>query len=348
VDKLQLNADVSPAQPAFSMSYLRLLMEVLNEHGYNQSRLLADAAIDLRSQPLTSGFVSFFQLNQLLSSPALDDNFYNLGLAVGQKLTISSHGIIGHLAMAGKTYLESFQLFARYIKLRTQLVDFNVLYEGAFVKTEFTTGVNNPQIQRFLCDSSVAGSYNLCKAFLGSEKAIHSVQFNYPEPKDLTPYHEIFSCPISFSHQCASVVLDLSYLTEVSDTANELMLRTAQQQCETLLKELKATESLTDKVLALLLATPEYCFNQQQLAECLGMSSRTLRRKLSAESSRYQDLVDYALKEQASSYLNNTQWSVEQIAELLGYSDTSNFNKAFKRWFGMGPKAYREASVRES
>ena len=71
------------------------------------------------------------------------------------------------------------------------------------------------------------------------------------------------------------------------------------------------------------------------------MSARTLRRKLDEEGLKYQTLVDNAMKDQAMDYLNNTQWPIEEIADLMGYSDASNFNKAFKRWFGKSAASYR-------
>ena len=71
-------------------------------------------------------------------------------------------------------------------------------------------------------------------------------------------------------------------------------------------------------------------------------SPRTLIRKLKAEDTRYQQLLDDVRSELAAWWLTETQLPIERIAEKLGYQDTSNFSRTFRRWFGMPPLAMRK------
>jgi AraC-like DNA-binding protein len=82
-------------------------------------------------------------------------------------------------------------------------------------------------------------------------------------------------------------------------------------------------------------------FSEEQIADQLNLSLRSLQRRLRDEQTSYQQLLDETRLELALQYINRTSLSVAQIAPLLGFSDSSNFNRAFKRWLGISPSKYR-------
>ena len=82
-----------------------------------------------------------------------------------------------------------------------------------------------------------------------------------------------------------------------------------------------------------------------EVADALLLSPRTLRRRLHGLNTRFCDLMAEVRGEVARRYLIDTSWSVERIAEEVGYSDAANFRQALKRWTGQSPQCYR-ASVR--
>ena len=86
----------------------------------------------------------------------------------------------------------------------------------------------------------------------------------------------------------------------------------------------------------------------ERVAERLAMSPRTLRRKLGAANSRFQDLLDAERQRVAEEYLADSELSVQQIADLCGFSDAQNFSQAFKRWLGVSPTEYRRSRQQSS
>jgi AraC-like DNA-binding protein len=86
-------------------------------------------------------------------------------------------------------------------------------------------------------------------------------------------------------------------------------------------------------------------FTEDQIAEQLDISLRSLQRRLREERTSYQQLLDETRLELALQYINRTQLSVAQISPLLGFSNSSNFNRAFKRWLGLPPSRYRAAGL---
>ncbi|MEM7606283.1 MAG: helix-turn-helix transcriptional regulator, partial [Myxococcota bacterium] len=79
-------------------------------------------------------------------------------------------------------------------------------------------------------------------------------------------------------------------------------------------------------------------------AKRLGMSSRTLQRRLSASGYTYQQLIDEARRQLAEKLLRQTEYSVQEVAFLTGFSEQSAFTRAFKRWAGQTPRSFRLAA----
>lgn len=83
----------------------------------------------------------------------------------------------------------------------------------------------------------------------------------------------------------------------------------------------------------------------ENVAEYLHMSDRTLKRQLAAEGTSFSTLVDEVRYRHATSLLSRTDYSLEQIADELGYSDVANFSRAFKRWSGRSPSNWRKDPI---
>ncbi|NKI18703.1 helix-turn-helix transcriptional regulator [Spongiibacter sp. KMU-166] len=110
--------------------------------------------------------------------------------------------------------------------------------------------------------------------------------------------------------------------------------------CRELLDEISSQGSLKSCVVDVLIGSPGAFPSIEQVAKKLEMSTRSLRRKLQQEGTSYQDLLQEVRLGLAKQYLRD-KLSVEQIAELLGYSETSAFSRAFKGWTGKAPQEFR-------
>ena len=86
----------------------------------------------------------------------------------------------------------------------------------------------------------------------------------------------------------------------------------------------------------------------EQASKALGMSSRTLRRRLGEQSITYSTLVNKIRYDLSRRYLEDTNLTIKEIGFLLGYSDVSAFNRAYKRWSGMPPTAYRRRASKKA
>ena len=112
--------------------------------------------------------------------------------------------------------------------------------------------------------------------------------------------------------------------------------------CSNLLAQNRGTQqSLAQRVRTTLLLNPVNSMGETEVATRLLVSRRTLSRRLRAEGTSYREIRETLLLELAQTYLQDSSQSVESIAMALGYNDSAAFRKAFRRWTGTTPQAYR-------
>lgn len=140
------------------------------------------------------------------------------------------------------------------------------------------------------------------------------------------------------------IPLETCHIPNASATHENYVL--AMRQCEVMLSQLKSHKcSTTYQLQKMMLSQPLGTLSEEDAAAALCISKRTLARHLAKEGSSYMQIRDKLLAEQARHYLLNSKLSVEAIASLLNYHNSANFRRAFKRWFELSPKEYRQQFI---
>jgi AraC-like DNA-binding protein len=137
------------------------------------------------------------------------------------------------------------------------------------------------------------------------------------------------------------LVFDRAYLDLPLTTAHASASQLAQEQCERALAELNQPQLINRVREAMLTARGEFQ-DLAGVAKTLGVSERTLKRKLQAEGAAFSEISDNVRCEHASTLLRDPKLSIDEVAERTGYADTSNFTRAFRRWTGKTPAAFRK------
>jgi AraC-like DNA-binding protein len=174
----------------------------------------------------------------------------------------------------------------------------------------------------------------------------YEVHFPYPQPSCLEPYYKVFGAKtrLRFDASCTKVVFSEEYLDcplRYSDPklhailASTLRHRYTAQGLE---------PSFIDTVRTLILEQlPSGSTGIDAIATRMGMSQRSLHRKLEEEGTTFRRLLSDVRSAQAARYLLLEPYTVAEIAQRLGYSEPSAFHRAFRQWFGCAPTTYRES-----
>lgn len=182
------------------------------------------------------------------------------------------------------------------------------------------------------------------RALAGAQLVPRVVRFRHLAPADVTEHEAIFRCPMEFGAADTEIEFDDAALDAPMTHANEAYAAIFETQVKQALARLPGASGLADDVRAVARAVLAggKC-TLEGTASILGVSVRTLQRKLHAEGTSFGELVDAVRLELATAYLDKGL-PVQEIAWLLGFSDASAFHHAFKRWTGRTPAQGRSGA----
>jgi AraC-like DNA-binding protein len=168
------------------------------------------------------------------------------------------------------------------------------------------------------------------------------VAFDYPEPAYRAEYTRAFGGREQFEQEFIGIEFDRAWLDQVHAYRSPELYALLKSRAELLLARAEHDAPIADRVRRWLAAQSlEHRPTMESVARDLGMSARSLRRRLRGERTPYPALMEDARAARAKSMLEDTQISVQEAAYALGFGTPTAFSRAFKRWTGLAPSAYR-------
>jgi AraC-like DNA-binding protein len=169
--------------------------------------------------------------------------------------------------------------------------------------------------------------------------------FPYPEPAHAEALREKFKCELHFAADVMEWHFDAACLSQPCPNASSFLARLCSDFCERVLTSGKGQTRLQREIQLILLGQIREQPVAAIVARELGLSTRSLYRRLSAENASFQGLLDDVRASVAIQFLSSSRLPVEEIAHRVGFSDQSNFRKAFRRWTGKSPRSFRSRSA---
>lgn len=306
------------------------LNDCLNNTGITPEELQQpDVRIDL-AQLLKC----FRNLQRLTGDPLI-------GLKMGEEYRPSVFGMWGYALLSCATLRQAFLLGRRFHALTFSCFEHSLAVVGELGELSCSPIEDYGDSLPLLCDREMATIYHLTKEIMCGHPPITELHLMHDGMGHQKDYESYFNCPVKFSQSCNRMLFPIEYLDKPLPRNDPETAKLCAQQCEILLNNLSQQSTFVDKVRMMILDKPGVFPDIETIAEKLNVSSRTLRRRLQEEGSSYRDLLNEIRFSVAKEYLQTTSMSVEEIAELLGYSDPGNFTHAFKRWSGESPRDYR-------
>ena len=312
-------------------NYLSALVEELASQGVAPDALLPDG-VPAAMNP--GELAALVRRGAALSDPGL-------GLRLGLGLNLASHGILGYALMSASHGHQLVSLLTRYAALAIPDLTLSRVLRGdrllVICRPAADLETRNLFVELVLA-TLVSTARNLFARPVPGAQA----WFDYPPPAHAETFRRL-RIPVQFSQAEAALVCDRRFLEQRIDSADPALAELCARQCESLLASAHRQGSTADSVRRMLLGTPHGLPALPNVAERLGMSERTLRRRLDAEGASYRTIRDEVRQLLAERYLTTTSLPVTEIAALLGYRDPANFRRAFRRWTGTSPDARRRA-----
>jgi len=331
--------------PSIHPAYARLLCAHMKQEGIAPELLFEGNSLNWNDLVKRQRSISFAQFQALAQQAIELSDCPWLGLRISSIIQASSHGPLGYGALAASTVRGAFELIERMMPTRLSLYGFSLEDDSDYAYFNVHAFLDLGGLTEFVQVMLLGSLLDILEKTSGQSCDELIVSFPFQRPDWHERYRERFGgIEFVFGAEQFTVRMPKLLLDEPCLTADEFAFRNALLECETLLKRFQGGGELSDQITKLLLEQGAPYPGLEEMAEHFHCAPRTLIRRLKAEGTQYQAVIDELRKEKASWMLMNGKESIEEIASLLGFQDTSNFSRVFRRWYGRTPSAFRSAS----
>ncbi len=312
----------------------------LREFGIDPDPIIHEAGLDLRLFDDGANVIPHTALGRLLTLSAARTNCPHFGLLVGRRATILSLGLVGRLMQQSETVGDAMRALVSNLSIQNRGAVPSLAISDDMAL--FTFSVYQPEVESAdqISDGSLAVAVNALRALCGSEWNPTEVLLPRAAPADQEPYRRHFRTPVRFNQESAPIVFPLRDLG-IRIVGADPMVREVLEERIQQMKSSQGSEFPDDIRWLLRTRLASTRCSASDIAELLAMHRRTLSRRLKGSGMGYRAIANEIRFEIARQLLQDTEVSLGQIAAALGYSEASAFTRAFRRWSGRTPTAWR-------
>lgn len=279
-------------------------------------------------------------LDQQLQRPAL-------GLEIAQLVEAKHLGIMGYLALSSETLGEAFMRYHDYHRLIYDGGPLQLQWQGDYLSIGWVEVPFHLNTQ--LTDEiAIALMTEFVKANVQNPHGVqlYEVHFQHVMPKNIALYEQYFGCKVRFSQARNQVLMHVSELSRPLKQGDQTLQKLLMQQAKALLEKFPYS-TLVDQQLqqAILIGLQKNLFQIKHIAEQMNFSVRQLQRHLQKQGKTYQQCMQEIRCMLAMQYLKDPHLSLQETAMLLGYSEQSAFQRAFKQWTQLTPQQWRQQNM---
>lgn len=321
--------------------WAKQIAELLEARGLPPQRVLREVGLDWRKVREPDARIPFAKHVALVEAVARHFGDSCFGLHFASRVDILDAGTIGYVVANSPKLGDAFRNLVSYLGIFTEGVRPHLEIEDRLAVVSLE--IIDPDVRRTqqIYEGGAAMIMNLSRFVTGRRLIPEWVEFRHKRKQDLDEFQRYFGAPVHFGRRRAAVVFNRSHLELRCRLADERLLRVLKGYCQEILRQRSETSDLKrdiEHLVATLL--PSGAPTNQRVARELGMSQRTLARRLDDLGTSFGRILDGVRHQLALRYLSEPNARTSQIAFLLGYSEPSAFNHAFRRWTGVSPSDF--------
>ncbi len=318
------------------------LTETLRRAGCNPERICKAVGLqpaDIRDPDASIPLHAYLSLLERAAQGSGDDCF---GLHFGAGYDPGNYGALGFVALNSPTVGAGLLNVGRYLGVMRDQCRVVLEVEDGMARLRYRLSAGSIGLRRQDAELALARMCSGIRSVMGGEWSPNEVLFEHPAPADETPHREVFGAEVRFAQPMNAMIFDQEVLKAEIAAADSRLLRILEGFLEEELSRRRADPDLVQRVRRQVLDTlASGVPSIAEVASAAGMSIRTLQRRLGEQGLTYNKLVDDLRHELSLQYLEARDVSISEIAFLLGYSEASAFDRAFRRRSGHSPLEHR-------
>ncbi len=329
-----------------SVTKISAFLNNIENLGVDKTDILNSASIDPCFLNSPDNKLTSEEVNRIFVEAAKLTKNENVGLHQGEQLSKGFSNILGYVLMNCRDLGDAAKKYTKYegIVDETSISEIQIAANAVVLSTRNVDKAL--QGNRILSDFRVSGMLLYIQMLTGKMITLKEVYFDHCKPQDISEYQRIFNCPVFFGKSINALVFNKELLLLPITEPNKELLSLFERIAGDTLERMEKSETYTKKVLNIIVKEisgeiPSIDIVANQLA----VSIRSLQEYLKKEGTSYIKLVNEVRKDIAINYLKEKNASIAEIAYILGFSETSAFNRAFKKWTSLTPCEFRTKSI---
>jgi len=323
-----------------SMQSVMALVTYMINNGIELQEIADAASCDLAVFSDMDQRLAYTQIQQIWHLAIKRFIDYELGFKVASNITLNNLGVVGYIILSAPTLKDSLERLCHYHSIISEGVSLNIVQKDNMLGVECKLCDEKPIVLREVVDTFFSTIIQIFKHYAGEYIALLDMELQYCA-NSVQVYKNTFGVVPKFFKERNIMWFDASFLDQVNKCADKETFNILKFQADKLLDEL-TSESFSAEIKRNIYKQIFDCEKPsiKNTAENIGYSKRALQYKLSEQNTSFRILLEQSRQEIASKSLKEGV-SSSDTAFLLGYSDLSAFNRAFKKWYGTTPSGFK-------
>ena len=336
------------ARPMISIAATAGLLEAIEAAGGSPDQILQSWGLDRSVFAKSEGFVPCSAFAGILKDAAHSTGDDCFGLHFGENFHPKNIGPLAYVALNSPTIGTGIQNVERYVHIYDSSAKWFFTTEGSHGYIRYVLTDVGIEPLRQSNEHGMTIVVNTLRMMVGSQWAPEEVQFAHEAPEQTSEHHRIFRCPVVFGCETNALVIELGFTDREVPAADQQLYRIMTQYLDQVLSEMPQEDGLLSSIRkAIAESMRDGDPKLARVAKRMAMGPRTLQRRLKEYGFDFKKLVEDTRKRFAVTYLKDRKNSLTEVAFLLGYSELSAFNRAFKRWTRFTPLDYQRRMLKQ-
>lgn len=338
---MKTNHKVEPATPALRPALgLQLLCQTLDELGLDAGEVCARTGLSREFLETPGQLIEKSQEIAFLAAALAYSEREDLAFRVGLRYHYGVFGVWGLAVATSENLLQALKVAQDFIELTHSFAGLTLRASGAVAEVGIQQDYPAGPVRDFVIERDLMITLMIASEVAGRRLPVRAVRIALPEPAHSRQLQRLLNCEVAWHATSTAAVIVMEELQKPLPQANAITWSACVRQCRELIAIQRGGEQFETRVRDGIAQTHFRGINA--VCQQLGLSERSLRRRLGAAGTSYRALQQSLRQQLAEQYLADAGLSLDEVAERLGYSETANFCHAFRRWTGETPGHWRK------